>query len=634
MLLLLGCLTSPGEYQDLLAKSKDFDGDGYDAVEHGGLDCDDEDPTVGPQFDEYCDGKDNDCDADVDEDAADGLSWYRDWDEDGFGEDAEEVFSCEAPEDYVDEPGDCDDRDPAIHPDAPEICDGGVDNNCNGLADDEDQVDLSSGSTWYLDEDGDGWGTESLQACEVPEGYATKDGDCDDTLRKVNPGKTEVCGDGLDNDCSGGAPECGIVGEYKFSTADHVLWGGSHGDLFGMSVAVVEATGEIIVGAPGDDLQAEDAGRLEGFSNTTMSSGSQDWNLFFAESGQRGGGMLFDLGDLTGDGVPEVLAGGLDTYDTSGVASLMSFNGTKWTEEAVLQGAQDTFGIAAAGLPATGNGGVGLAIGDPMYLYGIGAVHVWLDLPAGNQGVSDADIRILGEDDDQQLGQINSLTSGDWDGDGVTALFMGTGLGEGFVDAPSTWTTGDRLVSDTQTRVRSGEEDSMLGVGAATGDINGDGYPDLVLSAPMHDTSVHADVGVVFVFSGSPSPWGPSVGTGDAATTIVGDFDGSGFGFGLALGDADGDGTDDVAASYGSSALRRSYVAVFTAIPSGEVDFAQATATIEGQGDEPCGQFRSVHLGDLNGDDMEDLVLGCPEASEDVWADELGAVSVFLTQGL
>lgn len=36
--------------------------------------------------------------------------------------------------------GDCDDADPAVHPDAEEICNDDVDNNCNGLIDTEDET--------------------------------------------------------------------------------------------------------------------------------------------------------------------------------------------------------------------------------------------------------------------------------------------------------------------------------------------------------------------------------------------------------------------------------------------------------------------------------------------------------------
>ena len=198
LLLLLACLTTEDEYEALMDRAMDSDGDGHIATEHGGDDCNDNDALVAPGLDETCDEKDNDCDSDVDEDAADAGTFYRDWDLDGFGDEAEPLASCFLPDDYAEVAGDCNDRDALINPSAAEVCDGGIDNDCDGLTDDADEVDLSSGETYYLDNDGDGFGddAEALQACEPPDGYVDKGGDCDDQIKKVNPWRAEVCGDG------------------------------------------------------------------------------------------------------------------------------------------------------------------------------------------------------------------------------------------------------------------------------------------------------------------------------------------------------------------------------------------------------------------------------------------------------
>ena len=92
---------------------------------------------------------------------------------------------------------DCDDGDSARNPDATEVCDG-IDNNCDGEVDEGLQI------TWYADADGDGFGSEvdTLEACELPDGYVTAAGDCDDAAGSVHPMATEVC-DGIDNNCSG-----------------------------------------------------------------------------------------------------------------------------------------------------------------------------------------------------------------------------------------------------------------------------------------------------------------------------------------------------------------------------------------------------------------------------------------------
>lgn len=96
---------------------------------------------------------------------------------------------------------DCDDGDASIHPGADETCDG-VDDNCDGQVDDN-PIDPS---TCYVDQDGDGYGTNdepTVQGCEAPEGYAGEGGDCNDANNTINPGATDIPGDTLDEDCNG-----------------------------------------------------------------------------------------------------------------------------------------------------------------------------------------------------------------------------------------------------------------------------------------------------------------------------------------------------------------------------------------------------------------------------------------------
>ncbi len=98
--------------------------------------------------------------------------------------------------------GDCDDSDPAVYPNADEICDS-KDNDCDGLEDDRDP-DAVDVPVWYLDADGDGYGDRAGQVsqhrCDPPPGYADNATDCDDSQPDVYPGAEELC-DGEDNDC-------------------------------------------------------------------------------------------------------------------------------------------------------------------------------------------------------------------------------------------------------------------------------------------------------------------------------------------------------------------------------------------------------------------------------------------------
>ncbi|MGB0640591.1 MAG: MopE-related protein, partial [Myxococcota bacterium] len=140
----------------------------------------------------------NDCDGSVDRDATDAVRYFEDADRDGYGTGSGGLY-CDVPDGFVSVPGDCDDIDAAVHPDATEVCDG-VDNDCNDDVDD----DAADALSWYPDEDADGFGAgAALLACEAPSGHVDDDNDCDDAAVTVFPGAIETWYDGIDGDCAG-----------------------------------------------------------------------------------------------------------------------------------------------------------------------------------------------------------------------------------------------------------------------------------------------------------------------------------------------------------------------------------------------------------------------------------------------
>jgi parallel beta-helix repeat protein len=145
---------------------------------------------------EVCNGLDDNCDGQVDEGLL--VTFYRDADGDGFGDAGVTTQACAAPPGYVADSTDCDDARAAVHPGAPELCDG-LDNDCNGVIDDG-----IANVTFYRDADGDGYGdpAATVLACATPPGYVSDHTDCDDAHASAHPGGVEAC-DGLDNDCNG-----------------------------------------------------------------------------------------------------------------------------------------------------------------------------------------------------------------------------------------------------------------------------------------------------------------------------------------------------------------------------------------------------------------------------------------------
>ncbi len=209
---------------DGVQEYRDDDNDGVSAC----LDCDDRRRDVRPGAPERCDGRDNDCNGEIDEDA--GQTWYADADGDGVGDAAVTLVGCTPPEGYVDEPGDCDDADPERYPGNPEVCDG-VDNDCDGEPDD----DVVDGRPFYRDADGDGFGSPlglPVVACEAPEGYVADDTDCRDDDPSIRPDADEVC-DGRDNNCDALTDVDAIDGVPLFVDADRDGFGDPASEVMG-----------------------------------------------------------------------------------------------------------------------------------------------------------------------------------------------------------------------------------------------------------------------------------------------------------------------------------------------------------------------------------------------------------------
>ena len=557
----------------------DADGYGPDGYVDTIEDCDDDDAAISPDGTEICDGLDNNCDGEVDEDEAeDATIYYVDGDEDGYGLDRFYVLACDGPSGYSETGGDCDDSDDAINPDADEVCDL-ADNDCDGVTDEADSEDAY---TWYGDNDGDGFGgTDTFEvSCESPDGYAAEATDCDDGDEDINPDATEVCNDGIDNNCDGDGSHCLM----SLTDSDVILMGegaddGAGNAFLGMGDLNGDGYGDVLIGASLEDTSGADAGAAylvygpfdAGTGEVSLSDADAK---FIGEDTDYGAGRSLGApGDVNGDGYDDILVGShrVDVGGRDQFGAVYLFYGPVSGEidlgDAPVQyqasAAFDRLGYSVAapgdmdgdGVPdmalganATDTSGKNTNDGSVYFLYGpvtadLGAVDIEDEYYA----------RLDAEASEDRLGS-ELRGAGDVDGDGYQDVLAGVSAYD-YDDYPSTGAayviygpvTDDGTVSDFADRmVGSNELDLAGGSISGAGDVNGDGYDDVLVGA-RGDDSNGSSAGAAYLVMGPISADSGTLDLGDVAIRYVGDEThvelGGGVGGG---GDQDGDGNLDI----------------------------------------------------------------------------------------
>ena len=306
----------------------DCDGDGFLANDPVAADCND-DPlgggsAVSPIAIEVCDGVDNDCDARVDSDDPSvlvppgGIEWYADKDGDGYGSAVRlPGNTCEPPAESAPNPDDCDDLRASVAPGAPEICDG-LDNDCDGIAEDDD-ADLVGGLVFWSDADGDGAAGPSsspVSACTAPSDvYVLRTDDCDDGDPTRSPLLPELCYNAEDDDCDGlvdgGDPDADLdSGATWYLDADKDGLGGDEAVRACADPSV--ANGETWVLSDGD-CDDDDAG--EGAADVWFVDSDVDGHAgtLDVEIGCRPDGEWYTFADDCQDTNPAILPGAQET---------------------------------------------------------------------------------------------------------------------------------------------------------------------------------------------------------------------------------------------------------------------------------------------------------------------------------
>ena len=390
---------------------------------------------------------------------------------------------------------------------------------------------------------------------------------------------------------------------------------GTAGDVDGDGYA------DVVVGAYAfNDVTQTAEGRVYVYRGSASGLGASPiWTVEGNQASAFFGHSVGTAGDVNGDGYADVIVGAYTSDKTErdegqayvyyGSASGSPAVAT-WTAETNQAHSHSGFSVASAG-DVNGDGYSDVIVGAPWYDNGQideGRAFVYHGSATGLRLAASWTAEC---DQDSALFGYSVASAGDVNGDGYSDVIVGAyQYDDGEIDEGRAYVylgSATGLSPTPAWTAESDQADARFGysVGAA-GDVNGDGYSDVIIGAHRYDNG-QTDEGRAFVYNGSPSGLGAN-----PAWTAEGNQGSANFGSSVAsAGDVNGDGYSDVivgAHKYDHGEINEGRAFVYNGSATGLAAGPAWTA----ESDQTEAWFGSsvATAGDVNGDGYSDVIIG------------------------